>query len=79
MPSDIVGGEFRIWDPAVHNSSIFHESVVPEPTQRLQIQVSEPTFGALSLSFSARAGSDHHICNNNCQGGRTTIYAAQSQ
>ena len=43
VPSDIVGGEFRIWDPAVHNSSIFHEPVVPDPTQRLQIKVRVPT------------------------------------
>ncbi|KAK9839845.1 hypothetical protein WJX81_005462 [Elliptochloris bilobata] len=38
VPSDLVGGEFRIWDPAVHNSSIFNAPSVPEPTRRLQVK-----------------------------------------
>ena len=42
IPGDLVGGEFRIWDPAVHNSSIFDAPKVPEPTQRLHIKARTP-------------------------------------
>jgi hypothetical protein len=49
VPSDLSGGEFRIWDPAVHNSSIADAPEKPTPTRRLQVQARPAAPHACSL------------------------------
>jgi len=54
VPSDLTGGEFRIWDPALHNSSIADAPEKPTPTRRLQVQARPAAARAGSLLLPCR-------------------------
>ena len=39
VPADMRGGEFRIWDPRVHDAHILRSPRPPPPTEEFRLKV----------------------------------------